>query len=116
MMEIFKKHIFKAIAICAVVTFLCGLVYPLLMTGAANLFFADKASGSIIEVDGKRYGSALLAQEFSGEEYLRGRVMNENISSFLLDEEANVLIAAHGKGNEALYYSGPSNKTPASEI
>jgi len=82
---------------------ICGLIYPVFITGASQLLFKDKANGSIIEVNGKKYGSVLLAQEFTGDEYLWGRVMNLDTSTFT-DENGEVLM-----------YATPSNLSPASE-
>ena len=42
---------------------ICGVLYTGVVTGIAQVFFPDKATGSIIEVDGKKYGSELLAQQ-----------------------------------------------------
>lgn len=94
----------KKAFICIIVfTVLCGLVYPLVMTGISQVLFKEKANGSIIEIDGKKYGSILLAQQFTGDEYLWGRIMNIDTETFTDDE-----------GN-ALMYATPSNLSPASE-
>lgn len=94
----------KKAFICIIVfTVICGLIYPLVMTGISQVLFKDKANGSIIEVDGKKYGSVLLAQQFTGDEYLWGRIMNIDTETFTDDD-----------GN-ALMYATPSNLSPASE-
>ncbi|MDB2107417.1 potassium-transporting ATPase subunit KdpC [Clostridium paraputrificum] len=94
----------KKAFICIIVfTVICGLVYPLVMTGISQVLFKDKANGSIIEVDGKKYGSVLLAQQFTGDKYLWGRIMNIDTETFTDDD-----------GN-ALMYATPSNLSPASE-
>jgi K+-transporting ATPase ATPase C chain len=54
-------------------TVLCGVAYPLLMTGFAQAVFPGKANGSIVEVDGEPVGSALIGQNFSGPEYFHPR-------------------------------------------
>ena len=113
-MQAFKKTALRALLSVIALTLLCGLAFPLLMTGVSQLLFHDRANGSIIEVDDKKYGSSLLAQEFAGSEYMWARVMSANISTFLLDESGKVIIAADGASGEPLYYSGPSNKSPAS--
>lgn len=86
-----------------ITTIVCGVIYPLAVTGISQLFFKDKANGSIIEVDGKQYGSKLLGQKFTGDRYLWGRVMYDNTRTY------------HDEKGNALYYAGPSNLTPASE-
>ncbi|HWT76972.1 MAG TPA: potassium-transporting ATPase subunit KdpC [Mobilitalea sp.] len=61
-----------------VLTVICGLIYPGIVTGIAQLVFPKQANGSIIKVtlkDGtvKEYGSELIAQEFTDAKYLIGR-------------------------------------------
>ena len=46
-------------------TVLCGLIYPLVMTGIAQLAFHNKANGSLVSYNGKTVGSGLLCQEFT---------------------------------------------------
>ncbi|WP_414167772.1 potassium-transporting ATPase subunit KdpC [Streptoverticillium reticulum] len=48
-----------------VLTVVCGVIYPLVVTGIAQAAFHDKANGSEIKVDGKSVGSELLGQSFS---------------------------------------------------
>ncbi|MFB7472225.1 potassium-transporting ATPase subunit KdpC [Kitasatospora sp. NPDC056184] len=48
-----------------VLTVLLGIAYPLLVTGAAQAVFNDRANGSIVKVDGKEAGSSLLGQNFN---------------------------------------------------
>jgi K+-transporting ATPase ATPase C chain len=56
-----------------VFTALCGIVYPLVVTGVAQVAFHDKANGSLIEVDGVVVGSRLLGQQFAAPEYFHPR-------------------------------------------
>lgn len=91
----------KAAGMVLAMTLICGVIYTTVVTGASQLFFSDKANGSIIEIDGKKYGCELLAQEFTGEEYMWGRIMN--VSAFT-DQDGNTKM-----------YSGPSNLSPESQ-
>jgi len=54
-------------------TVLCGLVYPLLVTGIASVIFPHQAAGSLILKDGKVIGSELLAQSFTSDRYFHPR-------------------------------------------
>ena len=56
-----------------VFTVLLGIVYPLAVTGVAQLGFADKANGSELKVNGKVVGSKLLGQTFTEAKYFHGR-------------------------------------------
>ena len=91
----------KAAGMVLAMTLICGILYTTVVTGASQLFFSDKANGSIIEIDGKKYGCEILAQEFTGEEYMWGRIMN--VSAFT-DQDGNTKM-----------YSGPSNLSPESQ-
>jgi potassium-transporting ATPase KdpC subunit len=55
------------------VTVLCGIVYPLFVTGIASVLFPHQAAGSLILKDGKVIGSELLAQSFTADRYFHPR-------------------------------------------
>jgi K+-transporting ATPase ATPase C chain len=52
---------------------LCGLAYPIAMTGAAKILFRGRADGSLVEKNGQVVGSALIGQAFPDEKYFHGR-------------------------------------------
>ena len=62
-MKLWKSALPKAFAAVLIFTLLCGVMYPLLITGISQLFFKEKADGSIIEIEGVKYGSELLGQQ-----------------------------------------------------
>ncbi|HSB10956.1 MAG TPA: potassium-transporting ATPase subunit KdpC [Blastocatellia bacterium] len=67
------KQIYPAIAMTVVLTVLLGIVYPLVVTGLAQVMFPAKAGGSLIEKDGTVIGSSLIGQPFSGPGYFHSR-------------------------------------------
>ena len=76
MSKILKEDLPKAALILLIFSIICGLLYTLAVTGISQLLFSDKANGSIVEVNGKKYGSELLAQQFNDEKHMWGRIMN----------------------------------------
>ena len=67
-----------ALGLAAVMLVTCGLVYSASVTGVAGLLFPQQATGSLVLVDGKAVGSALVAQPFSGDMYFHGRPSSVN--------------------------------------
>ena len=59
-----RRHT-AAVRAMIVFTVICGIAYPLLMTGIAQLAFKDKADGSVIkDASGKVVGSSMLCQQY----------------------------------------------------
>ena len=69
-MKTIKTLLPKAAIMLLMFTLLCGVVYTGLITGFAQLIFPQKANGSIIEVDGKKYGCALLGQQYTDAKHM----------------------------------------------
>jgi len=67
------REIRPAIVILVLLTLITGLVYPLAMTGIAEVIFPYQARGSLIEKDGKVVGSALIGQVFASDKYFHSR-------------------------------------------
>lgn len=67
------KNLVTAILMTVVTTVLLGLIYPLVVTGIAQVIFRDKANGQLIERDGVVIGSRIIGQPFSSPGYFRSR-------------------------------------------
>lgn len=102
-MNMFKNIISKVIIIFAIFTVVCGVCYTAVVTSIAQIIFPDQANGSIIEVDGKKYGCELLGQQYTDESHMWGRIMNIDVTTYQ-DENGDMLM-----------YAEPSNISPASE-
>jgi K+-transporting ATPase ATPase C chain len=63
-----------AVIMTIVLVAITGLVYPLAVTGVAQLLFRDKANGSFIEQDGVIVGSKYIGQAFTEDKYFHGRI------------------------------------------
>jgi K+-transporting ATPase ATPase C chain len=59
-----RRDIVGSVVAIVVLTLGFGLVYPLVMTGVAQVAFTDQANGSQVERDGKVVGSTLIGQDF----------------------------------------------------
>jgi K+-transporting ATPase ATPase C chain len=67
------KHLRPAIVILVVLTVFTGLLYPVVVTGIAQVVFPRQANGSLIMKDGKAVGSELIGQPFDDPKYFWGR-------------------------------------------
>ena len=67
------KNLFTAILMTIVTTVLLGLVYPLVVTGLAQVIFPDQANGQLITKDGVVVGSRIIGQPFGGPGYFHSR-------------------------------------------
>jgi len=68
-----KQQLRPAITLLALLTIITGVIYPLTVTGIAQVIFPHQADGSLIVVDGKAYGSELIGQQFDDPKYFWGR-------------------------------------------
>jgi len=68
-----KNILRPALVLFLVLTFLTGIVYPLLVTGLAQALFPVPAHGSLILRDGKAVGSSLIGQSFTDPAHFWGR-------------------------------------------
>jgi K+-transporting ATPase ATPase C chain len=76
MMRMLKEatmQIKAAAILITVLTLITGILYPLLVTGLAQVFFPLQANGSLIEKNGKIIGSRFIGQSFSAPGYFWGR-------------------------------------------
>lgn len=77
----------RTLGITLVLLVLCGLAFPLLLTGASALIFPRQAAGSLIYADGKAIGAEKVGQEFTEDYYLWGRPSTYHYNVY--EESAN---------------------------
>jgi K+-transporting ATPase ATPase C chain len=99
----------SALRITAVTWLLCGIVYPLLVNGFAQVIFPVQANGSmIIGTDGHLVGSHLIGQNWTGSQWFHGR------SSATTDSDPNdatkTIAAPYNAGNSSGSNFGPTSK------
>jgi potassium-transporting ATPase KdpC subunit len=68
-----KNNLVTAVLMTIVTTILLGIVYPMVVTGIAQVVFPDKAEGQLIQRDGKTVGSRIIGQTFTGPGYFHSR-------------------------------------------
>lgn len=68
-----KQNLITAVLMTVATTILLGIVYPLVVTGLAQVIFPKQANGQLIEKDGKTVGSRIIGQGFSAPGYFHSR-------------------------------------------
>jgi potassium-transporting ATPase KdpC subunit len=68
-----KKNLITAVLMTIATTILLGIVYPLVVTGIAQVIFPKKANGQLLQKGGKTVGSSIIGQGFSGPGYFHSR-------------------------------------------
>ncbi len=67
------RNVLRALRAVVVLAILTGLLYPLIITGIAQLTMSHKADGSLVRVDGKIVGSSSIGQLWAGDQWFHGR-------------------------------------------
>lgn len=68
-----RRNLITAVLYTVVTTIIFGLVYPLVVTGLAQLLFHDKANGQLLRKNGQLVGSKIIGQPFTAPEYFYSR-------------------------------------------
>ncbi len=102
------REIRPAIVVLVALTLITGLVYPLAMTGIAQILFPNQAQGSLIERDGHVIGSALIGQDFTSEKYFHGRPSATTTAD--PNDSTKTVPAPYNAANSGGSNLGPSNK------
>jgi len=93
----------KGIRLTIVLIVICGLAYPLLITGIGQVLFPNQANGSVITHNGKEVGSELIGQQYNDDSHFMGRISAVNYNT-----------STDGKEIEAT--SGSENLGPTSDV
>lgn len=102
------REIRPAIVVLFGLTVITGLVYPLAITGIAQIVFPHQAQGSLIERGGKVVGSQFIGQAFTGDKYFHGRPSATTAPD---PADASKSVAApYNAANSGGSNLGPSNK------
>jgi K+-transporting ATPase ATPase C chain len=107
------KTFIRAIMVSIVLLLICGVIYPLGMTGISQLIFHKQANGSMVEYNGKPVGSELLGQSFSDIRFFHGRISAYNYNTYKAedtkpDKEGKTAYAGVSSGSANLAPSNPA--------
>jgi K+-transporting ATPase ATPase C chain len=102
------REIRPAIVFVVALTLMTGFIYPLAMTGLAQVLFPGRANGSLILRDGKVVGSELIGQVFSGDGYFHGRPSATNTPD--PKDPTKTVDAPYNAANSGGSNLGPTNK------
>jgi len=97
-----------AIVVLVALTLIAGLVYPLAMTGIAQVLFPRQAQGSLIERNGVVVGSELVGQVFESDKYFHGRPSATTAPD--PNDSTKTVPAPYNAANSGGSNLGPSNK------
>lgn len=94
---------------------LCGLLYPTLLTGASQLFFHDKANGSLITYEDRTIGSQLVGQDFSDARLFKCRPSAVNYNTYTESEKKDGSYTGVSSGSTNYAATNPALKERVEE-
>ena len=114
------QSIILSIKAFLLLTFVCGVAYPLVVTLVAQVAFSDKANGSLVlDAKGNLIGSELIAQKFAAPRYFQSRPSNADYATVAsgashLSQSSETLVKAVKE--RAQKWGGSIEKLPADLI
>ncbi len=112
-MKDFLHNTKQAFLVTIVLMVICGLVYPLVLTGVSGAVFPHQANGNLITVDGKAVGSETIGQEFTEDYFMWGRPSAYHYNTYTENEDGTLV---YSDGTEfAGVSSGSNNYAPSNE-
>ncbi|MFB8632795.1 K(+)-transporting ATPase subunit C [Enterococcus gallinarum] len=99
-MSKFLQGIKKPFLVTLALLLICGLAYPLLLTGISQVIFPKQANGSLITVDGKAVGSVLVGQDFTDARFMKCRPSAVNYNTYTQEDKENEKYTGIGSGSK----------------
>jgi K+-transporting ATPase ATPase C chain len=103
------KQLRPAVVVLVGLTLITGLLYPLAITGIAQVLFPTQAQGSLIVQDGKVVGSSLIGQPFNDAKYFHGRPSATTAPD--PQDSTKTVEAPYNAANSGGSNLGPASKT-----
>jgi len=102
------KEIRPALVFVIALTLITGLLYPLAITGVAQVLFPTQANGSLLQKGGTVVGSTLIGQAFNDDKYFHGRPSATNAPD--PKDATKTVDAPYNAANSMGANLGPTNK------
>jgi K+-transporting ATPase ATPase C chain len=99
-MSTFLKGIKKPFMVTIALLLICGLAYPLLLTGISQLIFPKQANGSLVTIDGQPVGSELVGQAFSDARFMKNRPSAVNYNTYTQEDKEGGNYTGVGSGSK----------------
>lgn len=114
-MKSFLKVARQALVFSIGMVLVCGILYPLALTGVSQVLFPTQANGSLVEVDGKEVGSTLVGQDFQDERLFKCRPSAYNYNTYTQAEKDDGTYAGVASGSNNYAPSNPDLLTRVEE-
>lgn len=101
------KEFKQAFLLSLVLFALCGLAYPYALTGIGQTFMPEKANASMLYMDGKAVGSALVGQNFEDPRFLKGRPSSVSYNTYTAEQKADGSFAGVASGSANMGATNP---------
>ncbi|EPR10428.1 K(+)-transporting ATPase subunit C [Ruminiclostridium papyrosolvens] len=99
-MSSFLKGIKKPFLVTIALLLICGVVYPLLLTGISQIILPKQANGSMIIINGQSVGSELVGQDFSDARFMKGRPSAVNYNTYTQKDKESGDYTGVGSGSK----------------
>lgn len=112
LMKMFKNAFILTIAMLVI----CGIIYPMALTGVSQVVFNKQANGNLIKIDGEAVGSELVGQQFTDPRFFTGRVSSVGYNTYaeedlIPDAEGNTSYGGVSSGSFNYGASNPDLKS-----
>lgn len=96
-----------AIVVTLALLVICGLAYPLALTGISQVLFPHQANGSIIEVDGKAVGAEFVGQDFTDPRFMKCRPSAVGYNTYTEEDKASGAYGGVSSGSKNYAATNP---------
>ena len=102
------KAVRKPVMVSLALMLICGLAYPILMTGISQTIFPEQANGRLVSVNGRNVGSALIGQNFTDPRFMKCRPSACNYNTYTQEDKERGSYAGVASGSQNLAATNPA--------